>query len=98
MRPAAAQCRPERLQALPPLGEGLVLLGCRQSGEPGEVVLTVQNCSPCRRLLELGERWQLLERLDGLDKPLISKADQAGNPWLLAPWSLGFWRVRPAGQ
>jgi hypothetical protein len=62
------------------------------------VVLTVQNCSPCRRHLKLGERWQLLERLDGLDQPLISKAKLDDDPWLLPPWSLGFWRVRPAGH
>ncbi len=97
LRPAVARGRPERLQAFPPLGEGLLLLGCRPSGEPGDVVLTVQNCSPCRRHLKLGECWQLLERLDGLDQPLISKAKLDQDPWLLAPWSLGFWRVRPAG-
>ena len=95
LRPAAAQGRPKRHQALPPLGEGLLLLGCRPLGESGDVVLTVQNCSPCRRYLELGESWQLLERLDGLDQPLISQGKLSEDPWLLAPWSLGFWRVRP---
>ena len=95
LRPAAAQGRPKRHQALPPLGEGLLLLGCRPLGDSGDVVLTVQNCSPCRRYLELGESWQLLERLDGLDQPLAAKGKFTGDPWLLAPWSLGFWRVRP---
>lgn len=96
LRPAVAQGRPERRQALPPLGEGLLLLGCRPSGEGGAVVLTVQNCSAARRRLELGSAWQLLERLDGLDQPLLPSQAPGGDPWLLAPWALGFWRIGPA--
>ncbi|MCP9942232.1 alpha-mannosidase [Cyanobium sp. ATX 6E8] len=96
LRPAVAQGRPGRRQAFPPLGEGLLLLGCRPSGEGGAVVLTVQNCSPARRRLELGSAWHLLERLDGLDQPLLRTQASGGDPWLLMPWSLGFWRIRPA--
>ena len=96
LRPAAAQGRPGRRQAWPPLGEGLLLLGCRPAGEAGVVVLTVQNCSPARRRLELGSAWQLLERLDGLDQPLWPARAKGEDPWLLAPWALGFWRIRPA--
>jgi alpha-mannosidase len=96
VRPAVAQGRLERHQALPPLGEGLLLLGCRPSGDDGTVVLTVQNCSPCRRRLELGSAWQVMERLDGLDQPLAPARLPAGDPCLLAPWALGFWRIRPA--
>lgn len=96
LRPAVAQGRPGRRQALPPLGEGLVLLGCRPSGDDGAVVLTVQNCSPARRRLEIGSTWPLLERLDGLEQPLPQHQWPGGDPWLLAPWSLGLWRLRPA--
>jgi alpha-mannosidase len=97
LRPAAAQGRPEPRQALPPLGEGLLLLGCRPSGEDGAVVLSVQNCSPCRRRLELGDGWQLLERLDGLESPLPPDQLPLGDPWLLQPWSLGFWKAQCLG-
>ena len=97
LRPAVAQGRPGRRQALPPLGEGLVLLGCRRSVDDGTVVISVQNCSPCRRRLELGSAWQGLQRLDGLDQPLAPDQIPSGDPSLLAPWSLGFWRMRSAG-
>jgi alpha-mannosidase len=97
VRPAVAQGRPGRRQALPPLGEGLVLLGCRRSGDDGTLVLSVQNCSPCRRRLELGSAWQLLQRLDGLDQPLAPEQMPGGDPCMLAPWSLGFWRLGWAG-
>jgi alpha-mannosidase len=96
LRPAVAQGRADRRQACPPLGDGLLLLGCRPSGDGGAVVLTVQNCSPARRRLELGSAWQLSERLDGLDRPLLGAQATGGDPWQLAPWSLGFWRIRPA--
>ena len=78
--------------ALPFLGEGLLLLGCRPSGATATVVLTVQNCSPCRRRLELGPNWQLLQRLDGLERPLPLDQLPGGDPCLLLPWSIGFWR------
>jgi len=91
LRPALVQGRPFRRPALPCLDGGLLLLGCRSTGAAGTVVLTVQNCSPCRRRLELGPHWQLLQRLDGLDKPLPPDQLPAGDPWMLLPWSLGFW-------
>ncbi len=99
LRPAVAQGRPGRRQALPPLGEGLLLLGCRPSGESGAVVLSVQNCSPCRRRLELGPHWPLIQRLNGLDQPLareplaVGQGCEGADPWMLQPWSLGFWQL-----
>ena len=60
--------------------------------QPGgaELVLSVQNEGPCRRRLELGAAWQVLERLDGLDRPWSG----AGDNLLVRPWQLAFWRIR----
>jgi len=64
----------------------------RGSVQPGatELVLSVQNEGPCRRRLELGDGWQVLERLDGLDRPW----GEAGESLIVAPWQLAFWRIR----
>ncbi|MCX5947344.1 MAG: alpha-mannosidase [Cyanobacteria bacterium] len=64
------------------------------SVQPGatELVLSVQNEGPCRRRLELGDGWQVLERLDGLDCPW----GEAGDSLIVAPWQLAFWRIRRA--
>ena len=99
LRPAAVQARrPAPRPALPCLGEGLLLLGCRPSGATATVVLTVQNCSPCRRRLELGPNWRLLQRLDGLERPLPLDQLPGGDPCLLLPWSIGFWRLSVVPQ
>jgi alpha-mannosidase len=60
--------------------------------QPGgaELVLSVQNEGPCLRRLELGAAWQVLERLDGLDRPWSG----AGDNLLVRPWQLAFWRIR----
>ena len=55
-----------------------------------ELVLSVQNEGPCLRRLELGAAWQVLERLDGLDRPWSG----AGDNLLVRPWQLAFWRIR----
>ena len=55
-----------------------------------ELVLSVQNEGPCRRRLELGAGWQVLERLDGLDRPWAG----TGDSLLVRPWQLAFWRIR----
>jgi hypothetical protein len=57
-----------------------------------DLVLTIQNEGPCRRRLELGAGWQVLERLDGLDRPWR----QAGDLLTVSPWQLAFWRIRPS--
>ena len=98
LRPAAVQAQPTPRPAMPCLGEGLLLLGCRPSGAKATVVLTVQNCSPCRRRLELGPSWRLLQRLDGLERPLPLDQLPGGDPCLLLPWSIGFWRFSVFSQ
>ena len=40
-----------------------------------ELALTVQNLSPLRQRLDLGPGWQLLGRIDGLDRPLSHAPD-----------------------
>ncbi|MEB3234692.1 MAG: glycoside hydrolase family 38 C-terminal domain-containing protein [Cyanobacteriota bacterium] len=86
---------------LPALGADLVLLGlrpCRSgAGARDTAVISVQNLSSCRRRLELGSRWRLLERLDGLDQPLAPASPVEGpvDP-VLRPWSVGFWRIAAA--
>jgi alpha-mannosidase len=77
------------------LPEDLQLIGLRPSEISGTVILTVQNLGPCRRRLPLPPGWRLLERLDGLDRPL---PDGARDPLVLAPWQLGFWRLAAADQ
>jgi alpha-mannosidase len=78
----------------PPLPDDLRLVGLRPVGaDPAaadDLVLSVQNEGPCRRQLELGAGWQVLERLDGLDRPWC----QAGDPLSVSPWQLAFWRIR----
>ncbi|MFN5697219.1 MAG: alpha-mannosidase, partial [Cyanobacteriota bacterium] len=62
----------------------------------GDVLVTLQNLGPCRRRLELGRRWQFVERLDGLDQPLPQLPDSS-DPLVLGPWGIGFWRLRRSG-
>jgi len=103
-------CRPLRPAAhngppltLPPLGSDLQLLGLRPcgaaDGQLPAAVISVQNLSSCRQRLDLGARWRLLERLDGLDQPLVSsEGKQSPQPDpLLLPWAIGFWRIAPVG-
>ncbi|MEI6030551.1 MAG: glycoside hydrolase family 38 C-terminal domain-containing protein [Synechococcaceae cyanobacterium ELA739] len=77
----------------PPLPDDLRLVGLRPVGAnaaaASELVLSVQNEGPCRRRLELGAGWQVLERLDGLDRPWC----QAGDLLTVSPWQLAFWRI-----
>jgi hypothetical protein len=77
---------------LPPLPDGVQLLGLRALGD-GTAALALANHSPCRQVVNLGLAWQLLDRLDGLDQPLASAS---GSSLQLTPWQLGFWRIRPA--
>ena len=51
---------------------GLRCLPCQGASSPvaGDLALTVQNLSPLRQRLDLGRGWQLLGRIDGLDRPL----------------------------
>jgi alpha-mannosidase len=79
----------------PPLPDDLQLIGLRAAELPGTVILTVQNLGPSRRRLLLPPGWRLLERLDGLDRPL---QDDGRDPLALAPWQLGFWRLAAADQ
>jgi alpha-mannosidase len=77
---------------LPDLGSHLQLLGLRPCSKgSGAAVLSVQNLSPLRQGLNLGPAWRLLERLDGLGRPL----DPQDQSSVLAPWATGFWRLAP---
>ncbi|MFZ0409378.1 MAG: alpha-mannosidase [Cyanobium sp.] len=70
-------------------GPGIEQPGPDQWGA-AELVLSVQNEGPCRRRLALGAGWQVLERLDGLDRP----RGESGDSLSVAPWQLAFWRIR----
>ena len=56
---------------------GLRCLPCQgaSSTMAGDLALTVQNLSPLRHRLDLGRGWQLLGRIDGLDRPLTEAPD-----------------------
>ena len=93
VRPAAAGYGGATRQAFPPLAPGLVLLGGRHPA--AGPVWAVQNLSPCRRRLDPGPQWRLLERLDGLERPLVPQPP-GEDLGLLKPWELGFWRLAGA--
>jgi alpha-mannosidase len=87
--PAAGEA-PAGWIPLSPLGDDLALVGLRPAGEgSGDAILSVQNEGPCRRRLEPGPHWRLVERLDGLDGSLGGSGID-----VLGPWQLGFWRIR----
>ncbi len=71
----------------------LQLVALRPDPRPQVVQLAVQNQGPCRQRLDLPPGWHLLERCDGLGKPLAPSLLPAGDPALLLPWQLGFWRL-----
>jgi alpha-mannosidase len=89
----------EALAALPPLPRGLQLIGLRRdpaASTAESLVISVQNLTPARRRLDLGDLWELRERLDGLGEPC---AEQPGaglataGPAELGPWQLASWRI-----
>jgi alpha-mannosidase len=80
-------------QALPPLAPGLSLVGLRPGERSGAALIAVANLTPCRRSLDLGPGWDLLERVNALEEPL-----ELPEPTLLGPWQLGFWRIRRPAQ
>jgi alpha-mannosidase len=105
LRPAqpssAAQDWGEADPALPPLGDGLQLLALRPGSSQGDSVIAVQNSSPLRRQLSLGDGWQVLAELDGLDGLLTPEGQQIHGPHgpvplslELKPWQIRFWRIR----
>ncbi len=78
--------------ALPPLPEGVQLLGLRRL-DGVAAVIGLANLSPCRQRFGLGDRWWIESRLNGLDQPI---ACWDGSDLVLRPWELGFWRVKPS--
>ena len=77
----------------------------------GDRLLAVQNEGPCRRTVDPGPGWSLVERLDGLGRALpgaevphgalktVSAVDQADPvDARLGPWQLGFWRLRAGAE
>jgi alpha-mannosidase len=78
----------------------LVAMGPAADGAP-DVVIAVQNEGPCRRRLRLADAWRLVRRESGL-----GDAHDGRGGWTppgtadgmdLAPWELGFWRLRHPG-
>ncbi|MEB3323088.1 MAG: glycoside hydrolase family 38 C-terminal domain-containing protein [Synechococcaceae cyanobacterium] len=97
-----ADTPPPPLLPFPPLGADLRLVGLRPAADgSGDGIATVQNEGPCRRRLRLGKGWSLVGRLDGLEEeppPALAGEGVDGgdrDPLMLAPWQLGFWRLRP---
>ena len=63
----------------------------------GDLALTVQNLSPLRQRLDLGPGWQLLGRIDGLDRPLAQAPevlDRLAEAAVVRPWQLASYRIR----
>jgi alpha-mannosidase len=92
--PAAATEEP--LPGLPPLEPDLQLIALAPDPEPGVVRLSVQNLGPCRRRLDPGAAWRLLERLDGLFGNALDGYESAGlaeSVDRIDPWALAFWRM-----
>ncbi|QNI71776.1 alpha-mannosidases/ glycoside hydrolase family 38 [Cyanobium sp. NS01] len=90
---SAGDRRAAPLDGLPPLAEGLALLGLWPSretskGTPAQAVIAVANQSACRRRLELGPGWTVLARVNGLEETVAAGQDRE-----LQPWQLGFWRL-----
>ena len=79
-------------RGLPPLPAGVQLVGLRPL-ENGAAVISLSNLTPCRQRVALGSQWTLEARLDGLDAPRPGSSNDAAIR--LAPWQLGFWRLRP---
>ena len=74
---------------LPPLASGLMLVSLRPGERAGEALLAVANVTPCRRRVDPGGEWELLERVNALEERLDLPEEA-----LLGPWQLGFWRLR----
>ena len=86
--------RPEgRRHGLPPLPNGVQFLGLRPLAG-GEAVISLANLTPCRLRIDVGPHWAMQARLDGLDQAL-PPGGRSGPCLELAPWGLGFWRLRP---
>ena len=88
---------------LPALPDDLELISLRadpRGGEPGAIQVALQNLGPRRRRWPAPPGWRLLERVDGLGRPLKLGAQgsdrEGGDRLSLRPWQLGFWRLAPA--
>ena len=103
----ASQAWLGRRQVLPALGEGLELIALRAASTPGDLLMTVQNSSPLRRRCCLGDGWDIVAELDGLDRPIhhgdgaapaaLGHGPAPGYQLDLRPWQLRFWQLRPRG-
>ena len=82
---------------MPPLGDGLLLLALRPGSTQGDDLIAVQNSSPLRRQLRLGDGWEVMAELDGLDQVLTGYHSPPQDLPLsleLRPWQIRFWRIR----
>ncbi|QPN67206.1 alpha-mannosidase [Synechococcus sp. CBW1006] len=93
-RPTATAGAPNPPPGFPALAEDLQMIALAPDPELGVVRLTVQNLGPCRRWLDVGPDWQLLERGDGLFQPLPQETGDWVQAAVLGPWEFGFWRIR----
>ena len=90
---------------LPALPDDLELISLRadpRDGEPRAIQVALQNLGPRRRRWPVPPGWRLLERVDGLGRPLELGAEwsawERGDALTLRPWQLGFWRLAPEDQ
>jgi hypothetical protein len=75
----------------------LLLLALRPDPTQGDGLIAVQNSSPLRRQLRLGDGWEVMAELDGLDEVLQGlQSPPQGLPLSLElrPWQIRFWRIR----
>jgi alpha-mannosidase len=90
---------------LPALPDDLELISLRadpRDDEPRAIQVALQNLGPRRRRWPVPPGWRLLERVDGLGRPLELGAEwsewEGGDGLTLRPWQLGFWRLAPEDQ
>jgi hypothetical protein len=75
----------------------LLLLALRPDPTQGDGLIAVQNSSPLRRHLSLGDGWEVIAELDGLDQVLKGHQSPPQDLPLsleLRPWQIRFWRIR----
>lgn len=115
--PTREDCGEPNRRVLAPLPPGVVLVALQPwSGsmtcpvEPGcadnssdALILSLQNCSPARRSIALGDGWQLVSAANALAEPLNQpgSGEEEYEPCHrggleLRPWQLGHWLIRPS--
>lgn len=77
-----------------------VELGCADNSSDA-LMLSLQNCSPARRSIVLGDGWQLISATNALAEPFNQpdSGEDGCKPChrdglKLRPWQLGHWLIR----